>query len=956
MENSELLGGFSADSFTAFDVETTGLDPEKDEIIEIGVVRMQSGRIIAKNQQLFHPSVPIPSHITKLTGIRNADCEDKPPLSQKIPEILQWLDDRWIIAHNADFDYSFLSNAVRRFCPEAGEWPRSRILDTLDLSRIVLPFLQNHRLDTLVESFHIPFQPSHRALADAEAAAWLFHRLLPQLLELDIHTIRIFNRILNGAPDGLRLFFNGLEAVKGRVSGRARTAAAFGPSNVLGVKSPAKKTESPERVSVDALSDFFSPGGTLSRLVPDYEARKPQLDMAKMAARAMNEDAFLVCEAGTGIGKTLAYLVPALLWAGLNSGQKVIVSTHTKTLQDQLFFKDLPLLQKGLPDPFSAVLLKGRSNYLCLARWENLIEHLDERLDLEHRRKLLPLVLWINATRTGDIEENATFSKESNEDVWQQINCETGHCRGRECAHEPRCFLQNVRKASRCADLVVVNHSLLFSTLNLPASVLGDYDTLIMDEAHQIEKTASQYLGSSLSEGAVHDLAHWMYRAKPQETGFLFSLSGALKSNRFPKGVRMKAGQALHKLKTLTMDIHGAAADLFQALDGHFFKQQKHKFDRSKTRIRQADDLLRAASKEMEQLRNLLSDARQEWKALAGFFVNEAFEGPNDNPETAREIESVLARLESMLGDLELFICPDMSGRVVWCERVERRSKREITLFSVPVDIGGTLAKRLYPRIKRGVFTSATLAVGERFEYIMGRWGLNRVEPDRILTQILGSPFDYTRQVLFLIPTFLSNPKEEPFIGQLSSMLSRILTEQPRGALILFTSHSALKQVYESVRPSLEARGIRMLGQGIDGSRTAVLRMFQQDVKSVLFGTSSFWEGVDIPGQALEMLVITRIPFDVPTEPLFEARMERVQERTGNAFFQYAVPEALVRFRQGFGRLIRTCSDRGVVLLTDLRAVQTAYGPLFSNSLPVEATLCKDENALLSHLNHWFSS
>jgi ATP-dependent DNA helicase DinG len=357
MTSRELLEG----SFTAFDVETTGLDPENNEIIEIGVVRMESGRIAEKHEQLFHPSVPIPPHITKLTGIRNDDCENQPALSEKLPEILQWLNAKWIIAHNADFDYAFVSNAVRRLSPDAAEWPRSCIIDTLELSRMALPFMKNHRLDTLAGSFDIPFHASHRALADAEAAAWLFHHLLPQILELDIRTIRTCGRILNGAPDGLRLFFNMVESAKGKDTARRPKTPAGRLSNVLGTKTPLPKTGAFERISADSVSGFFTAGGALERILPGYEARKAQVDMAKMAARAMNEDALLVCEAGTGVGKTLAYLVPSLLWASKNPGQKVVVSTHTKTLQDQLFYKDLPLLQKSLPDPFLAVLLKGRT-------------------------------------------------------------------------------------------------------------------------------------------------------------------------------------------------------------------------------------------------------------------------------------------------------------------------------------------------------------------------------------------------------------------------------------------------------------------------------------------------------------------------------------------------------------------------------------------------------------------
>jgi ATP-dependent DNA helicase DinG len=254
------------------------------------------------------------------------------------------------------------------------------------------------------------------------------------------------------------------------------------------------------------------------------------------------------------------------------------------------------------------------------------------------------------------------------------------------------------------------------------------------------------------------------------------------------------------------------------------------------------------------------------------------------------------------------------------------------------------------------VLTSATLTVGERFDYLLYRWGLNWVESDRVMTRVFGSPFNFAEQALLLVPTYISNPKDRTFASDLAGLLQRLLTAHPRGTMVLFTSYALLQEVYDAVRPALDEKGIRLLGQGIDGSRTLLLRTFQQDVRSVLFGTASFWEGVDVPGQALELLVITKIPFDVPTDPLIEARMEKSQSETGNAFLNYAVPEAIVRLRQGFGRLIRSAEDRGAVLMLDPRVSQTAYGSLFLKSLPVEARLCDDENSMFSALNQWFHS
>lgn len=956
MLDREPFQSLSVNTFTAFDVETTGLDFEKDEIIEIGMVRIQSGQIAGRYQSLFKPSVPIPVPITKLTGIRNRDCENQPPLSEKLPEILNFFNGHWVVAHHADFDYGFLCHAVRLFFPDTALLSRSRVFDTLELSRIALPFLPSHKLESVVEALGCSFKPNHRALADAEAAAFLFQKLVPRVLELELETIQNINRILNGASDGLRLFFNDLEKLKIKEQPPRKRTVSDGPKNTIGRRTDAPKSDAVQHLPVQEITDFFAPDGPLSRGLSKYESRRPQQEMAEWTVRAFNEDAFLVAEAGTGVGKTLSYLVPLLHWLGRNPGRKAVVSTHTKTLQDQLFFKDIPLLEKTIPNPFSAVLLKGRSNYLCLARWHHLLQRLDERMNSDHRRKLLPLVHWVSQTSTGDIEENSGFSREYNEDIWMQLNCETRHCRNRECVFEPRCFLQNVRKAARSADVSVVNHSLLFSSLNSAHSILGDFEALVLDEAHQIEKTASQYLGISLGVKSFHEAAHWTYHAKPEEGGVLISMVHAMKSARISRTVRIQAGQAVQKQKSHVLEIHQAASDLFQALDRRFFQPNQEKPDRMKVRIRKEADLLGAVSNELIRLREILVRVKKDWAAFSEFFRREVFKEDSGELEWFREIESIGEKWNILRDYLEFFLHPDCENHAVWCEYSFTRNGREVTLHAVPVDIGSLLAGKLFPRIRRGVLTSATLVVGDGFDYFLKRWGMDRIESERILTRQFGSPFDYREQALFLIPTFLSNPKEGSFANELSSLIARLLISHPKGTLVLFTSHIMLREVYRSVQPVLEEKGIRMLGQGIDGNRAAILRMFRQDTGSVLFGTSSFWEGIDVPGEALEMLIITRIPFDVPTDPLVEARMERVQKQTGNAFFNYAVPEAIVRFRQGFGRLIRTGEDRGVVLLADHRAVQPAYGPLFLNSLPVEATLCGDEGALLSHLNDWFSS
>ena len=402
----------SLETVLAFDVETTGLDASKDEILEIGIVKMVKGELCGRFDQLCKPSVPIPHIVTQLTGIQQADCEDKPALEEVFPALAEFLKEGWIVAHNAPFDYGFLSAAYRTISPELDLIASNRILDTLELSRLLLPWLPNHRLGTVAEYLEIPVTPTHRALADAEATVLIFKAFIPLVLALNPQTIDSILRILSGTSDGLRLFFTHIaEFFKKAHSGKSKSFRK-GPCNILG-NGRNKADETAETVfDLKNIDDFFAENGILSDAIPGYESRTPQREMATKIGRAFQNEELLVAEAGTGIGKSLAYLVPAILWATHSEGGKVVVSTQTKTLQDQLFSKELPLLLKVSGRSFGAVLLKGRANYLCLRRWTRLLNHIDERFPPSKRRLLMPLLVWAEETQTGDIEENAGFRRD----------------------------------------------------------------------------------------------------------------------------------------------------------------------------------------------------------------------------------------------------------------------------------------------------------------------------------------------------------------------------------------------------------------------------------------------------------------------------------------------------------------------------------------------------------------
>jgi Rad3-related DNA helicase/DNA polymerase III epsilon subunit-like protein len=948
----------------AFDFETTGLDPENDEILEVGIVRIEADGSESRYSQLVDPAVPIPRTVTLLTGIRQEDVSGMPGIGDVLPEVTRLLDGPfWVTAHNADFDRSFLAAAVSRHgkglpLPESG-----RVIDTLDLSRILYPWLPNHRLETVASHLGLAEEAKHRAANDAALTGRAFRKMIPSLLELDSFTVDTVNRILNGAHDGLRFLFERLAAAGPKTATAGPRPIHWISTNVLGRRDDANRSEA-AFIDVKTVDAFFEPGGALSARLPEFELREPQKRMAAAVAKSLNEDGFLAAEAGTGVGKSLAYLMPAALWAIGHPDERVVVATHTKTLQDQLFFKDLPLVARAMDSPFLAVLLKGRGNYLCIERFRGLLERLEEKLDRSERKLLLPLVLWSGQTRTGDIDENNGFVRASNESLWSLLQADAASCRSPHCPNESGCFVQRIHRAAKSAGLVVVNHALLFSSIAQNRSALGSFETLIVDEAHQMEKSASQYLGVNFEPASVHDLLHRLHAVKPRVTGLAVTLRSTLKEALSGDADLNAAADLLDRLTDSVRGAAETAALFFRDVAAEYSPPASGNGLSVKPRIRIRDVMGRrmpaafeSAERGLDGLRRALSDCLSQFRTWE-------LDTRAETEGAVRELDSALGRVEELFGSLVHFRDADLDRFAVWVEfpgsyQAVRRGRVSPpqagpALHSVPIEIAGTLAERLFPAVKRAVFTSATLTVDDRFDYTLGRWGLDRAEPERCTARVFGSPFDFRRQALLAVPTFLPDPRNARYTGEISSLLRRLLTSHGRGTLVLFTSYAMLREVYAAVRPVLEEKGIRLLGQGVDGSRSFLLKVFQEDVRSVLFGTSSFWEGVDVPGEALELLVITKIPFDVPTDPLIEARMERVQANTGNGFMNYAVPEAVVRLRQGFGRLIRTAADRGAVLVLDPRMTRTAYGSQFLNSLPVAPTTCDDEQSLFAVLDKWF--
>ena len=942
----------SLDRVLVMDLETTGLDPERDEILEIGIVRMDCGKITARYEQLLDPLTPIPDVITRLTGITNEECRDKPTLKEVFFDVVDFLKDGLIVAHNVRFDLEFLNRSWIRLIHDDPPISEERVIDTLELSRILLPQLTTHRLGYLAEFFGIDVRSSHRALADAEVTAFVFRELINLSLTLNRRIVSNFLKIIGGDSDGLAIFFKNLNTLAGRGGDVKKRYGRGWPSNRLGLMQSRTGDENKAKITNDEIDDLFKRDGILSRIVSNYEFRRPQHDMARVVAGTLNQDGFLIAEAGTGVGKSFAYSIPSILWVSKNRGERVVISTHTRNLQEQLFYKDLPLLFNTGLYSFSAVILKGRANYICLRRFRDALANVDSNFSSTERRRLLPLVIWIEETQMGDIEENGGFSVERNRRLWSKIQCDASFCRAPKCEFEMDCFFQKIRRSSHSASIIIVNHSLLFSDMVSEHRILGEYDTLIIDEAHQIEKSASSTVGESLTSWELRDLCTRLY-SRDDEAGIIGYLMKIIKRE---KRLGRRREELIDRLNTLMKICTNTLSDsdsLFREVDRIVTERLRSNEIYKKLRLRKPDDLAKSFQHQLASLEMLIAKLMDEVLNLLST-LNEL--NLKNIDESIFELEAIRKRAESLFSVIRFLREGDYSEHVVWCEIVGSDEKRYSKIYCVPLKIADILSSRLYPGLKRCIMTSATLSIGGNFDYIIKRLGLDSIEQDRLTLRAFGSPFDFSQQVALIIPSYLSDPREETFSRDVAVLLEELLSIHSHGTMVLFTSHKMLRDVYYKIRPGLEGRNIKLLAQGIDGSRSLLLQMFQSDRNSVLFGTNSFWEGVDVPGEALELLIITKIPFDVPTEPIVEAKIEKCRLETGDGFMNYTLPEAVVRFRQGFGRLIRSSEDRGAILILDRRIFRSGYGEIFLDSIPVKPIICNKQTELLTTLGEWFDS
>ncbi|MGZ7445405.1 ATP-dependent DNA helicase DinG [Paenibacillus sp. TH7-28] len=946
--------------YAVLDFETTG-NQSSDEIIQVGLAIIEPDKSIS---QVYHsfvkPGIPIPPFITGLTGITEDDVKDAPDLDEVMMEMVPLLNDVVLVGHNVAFDFNYLQSALDKtgYLPFTG-----RILDTMDFLKILFPSLTSYQLGLVAAEFEIQHDRPHQADSDALATALIFLKCLEECERLPLLTLQRLADLFAGEDSDLGWFFDAMVQEKERETEQSDDGYiyyrqfALQAEDWMDIESPrGVMAENPlEGVSFEQFMEQVRE--RLRERLPQYEERDAQNKMLEKVSQAFAEDKHLLIEAGTGTGKSLGYLLPAI-YHSVKREEKVMVSTHTINLQEQLRERDVPLLTEVVPFPFLAAVFKGRQHYLCLRKFEHKINRKDFATPKEEVMTAAQMIVWLTQTVNGDDEELNLGNRGG--DFWETVASESDSCLGRSCPWFRKCFYHRAKHEAGVADVVITNHSKLFTDIQAGHQLLPGYERLVIDEAHHLEDVAGKHLGIHMKYFTViHTLTRLF---KDSKTGQLPNLRIALQAaggektgewcsvidEMYPTLIDVK--ESWDKLSELLFALMPERSDAAPGDPGQFVyrllplkkPQEWDKLSALENQIYVAlGDVLRKGDRMLAQIREDQED-----------FGSESL---------MTDINGLFKDLANEREALRFFMKLESEETVYWMEANGNFRSRSLQMYAVPIDVSAQLKEYFFDRKKSVVMTSATLSVDKSFQYMIEQLGLTEAaEQERLNTTMLPSPFDYRNQALLVIPRDFPSVKgsvgDDHFVSTLVHSLADTAVATKGRMLVLFTSYRMLRQVYDPLKELLSPQGITVIGQGMDsGSRSKLTRRFQGQAASVLLGTSSFWEGVDIPGEALTSLAIVRLPFQPPNHPLVEAKSERLQKEKKNPFMKLSVPQAVIRFKQGFGRLVRSSQDRGIVVVYDTRILESYYGKYFLYSLPGPKMEHMPLSQMVPRISEWLS-
>lgn len=912
------------------DLETTGFDIYNDKIIEFAALCIQEEQEEPEVLNfLCSPGQLVSGRILRLTGLTQEELDEAQPIQVYEEEILKFLQGAVLVGHNVDFDLSFLQASLNIHLP-------NEIWDTLEITRILFPNLPKYRLSDLIRFLNLdPIERSHRALPDVQATWNILQKCWEKGLSLDLSfyqkalPLLISSRSLS--------FFQSLEKEIKKKFPERLIATDLILNNDMGIFEQFQEEQDEEiPTSFTWIEECFSKGGILERKLKGYESRLGQVKMAKAVGEALMNSNHLVSEAGTGTGKSYAYLIPSLWWSK-KTGKKVVVATHTIPLQEQLFKKDLPILAEILPFSFQGEILKGKGNYICLKKWLAFHNNFSE-LGLEARLATLSVLVWLRETKVGDWQEIAQIPYLDK--IWGEINAEEESCIPGKCSQANRCFMLQARKKAESADLIIVNHSLLFSDIKTERNILPEYHQLIIDEAHHLHQAALQQLGNEISLEQITQTLNLLSRPLAGSFYGNIKVRSQFWEQTMPLQTWEEFRRKLEEIPEASGEVQSQAQEVFSSFEQILGKEISLRL----TPQLRTEKWWDALEVQIENLQGRLSNIIRILKDLHQL-VNSLDD--EESQSLAQEIGGRVRKFEEIKECFTLAWQFDEPMRVSWLE-----NSRRLVLKTAPVDVSDILRENLFKPLDSVILTSATLSISNSFEHFLEKIGLS----ENVSTLIVESPFAYEEQMqLVVVQDLIKENYQDLFDPEEVADFITAVGERMEGrTLVLLTSHRFLREIYTPLSQRLAESELELLAQGIDGGRQALLESFRQNPKSILLGANSFWEGIDIPGEELSCVILLKLPFGPPNQPLTAARSEYLEAQGKNSFYELLLPEAVIRFKQGVGRLIRSKTDRGLVIICDNRVAQKRYGRMFLNSLPLKTHIRTTQGQILDKIDLWF--
>ncbi|MFC0523182.1 ATP-dependent DNA helicase DinG [Pontibacillus salicampi] len=912
--------------YVVVDLETTGHSPKKgDKIIEVGMVTVEDGKVVDQYKSFVNPEQPIPSFITQLTGIRDEDVLDAPLFDEIVDDILLRCQGAYFVAHHVEFDLGFLNHAL---IDAVGHGLSVPVMDTVELARIFIPQADGYKLSQLSEFLQVNHGEPHRALADAYVTSQILIQLLHKAEQLPYETLEQLAKLERKWKSDMSEVLNQLLHCKTFEKDERDDLELF---RGIAIKKSSTKEEEQPSVETEGFEPFldhvFHKDGWLEGTLHNFEERDGQREMAITIYDAFQSKSKAMIEAETGTGKTLAYLVPAI-YEAVEQQSRIMISTHTTQLQAQLLEKDIPMLENSIPFPFQSALLKGKQHYLSLKKFEyELHSSVANNYDVILTKSMI--LVWLTETTTGDIDDIQLPS--SGAIFWRKVSAEAEGYLDPRSPWYSRSFYQRAKKKAQQAHLVITNHSLLCTDIIHDYGLVSSYPKVIIDEAHHFEAAAGKHFGLKLDYISIQYLLNEMGGNKAGD--WMHNLLSA-----YPE---LALKQQMEMWEVTTQSIKEEADELFRYLFTYVSKQREANIslnDVGRFQYRYHPD--KESSKVWSTVREMAHRVSFIIRDTITFLIKcshwiQAAETSEEASRWREDIKMYVERLELTIDALDQLLLSDESQLVKWIEIEAYGAKNSVYIYSEPIEVGSLLKEYFFDKKDSVILTSATLTMKQSFSFMMKRLGLDK---DKTIQKQIPSPFQYKDQVQLLVPNDFPGMKygsQDEFIYATCEAIYSLASISKGRMLVLFTSYEMLKKAHGIMKELMDVEEFMLIAQGISsGSRSRLKKNFQAFDQAILFGTSSFWEGVDIPGDDLTSLVIVRLPFQPPNHPVYEAKAESIKDQGKNPFMELSLPNAVIRFKQGFGRLIRSTTDKGIVMVCDDRIMKAKYGKYFTQSIP----------------------